>query len=440
MDKIQTLKARRQALKEAGTAVRSQIAALVDADSFVELSAFSFSKDAFYGAGAEGEGIVAGFATVGGDPFYVIAQNFEEHAGGLTHAGCLKMEKTMRAAEKSGTPVIYLLHSHGVRIGEGIPVLEGISGVLTAAAALKGKVLQFALLDGEVYGSSALLASLADVVLFTEGSVLSLGSPFVRSAKAGKSLKPEEVGGFAAIRTPLPALKVSGMKEAASRILAISDLLSLPVVEAELNDPLPALNGAQTSDLLASLLEGSVELGANVCPEVKTVLCRVGGISAAAVLFDNALLGGAALSKLNGFHAFAEAFGLPILHFVDVKGVECSLSQEAEIGIEAAKLLTFLAESETPKLSVITGSAVGVGYSLLAAKSAGYDYTVALATAKIALFDDGAGEEITGTEGEYYEALHADPFNAAREGYLDDIVEPQYLKQYLVSALQMLLR
>ena len=49
MDKIKQLRERKELLKKAGAAVRADIAALTDADSFVELSAFSFSKDAFYG-------------------------------------------------------------------------------------------------------------------------------------------------------------------------------------------------------------------------------------------------------------------------------------------------------------------------------------------------------------------------------------------------------
>jgi hypothetical protein len=45
MDKIQLLQERKAKIKEAGKEVRSHIQAIADEESFVELSAFSFSKN-----------------------------------------------------------------------------------------------------------------------------------------------------------------------------------------------------------------------------------------------------------------------------------------------------------------------------------------------------------------------------------------------------------
>ncbi len=442
MDKITRLRERRQTLKEAQKEVRSDLAALVDEGSFVELSAFSYSKDAYYKEGAEGEGIVAGFATVGGLPFYVIAQNFAENAGGLTLGACRKIAKTLEEAERASTPVIYLLRSHGVRVGEGIPVLEGIADVLKKSALLKGNVLQFAVLCGEVYGSSALLASMADAVIFLKDAVLSLHSPLVLTARAGKNEKPAEVGGYAALsHTALPAVEAKDLRDAATKILAVSDIVSLPETDADLNEPIAALNEVQNAETLSEVLASGIELGANSYPEVKTVLGRIGGIAVAALILDRAKLQAGSMMKATSFLRFARDFGLPFVTFADVLGAEDSLSvQDSAFYLAASDFLTVLAETSSPKLAVVTGSAVGVGYSLFAAKSAGYDYTVALATAEISLFAGEESAEIYREEREYYETLRADPFHAAREGYLDDIVEPQFLAQYLTASLQMLLR
>lgn len=69
MDKITLLQSRRAAVIAAGSEIRRSVAALTDADSFVELSGFSYSKNEFYDAGAEGEGVVTGFASMDGIPF-----------------------------------------------------------------------------------------------------------------------------------------------------------------------------------------------------------------------------------------------------------------------------------------------------------------------------------------------------------------------------------
>ena len=99
------------------------------------------------------------------------------------------------------------------------------------------------------------------------------------------------------------------------------------------------------------------------------------------------------------------------------------------------------------KVSVISGKAVGLGYTLFAAKSMGYDYTFAFATAKVALFDGVQGAEIefagenVGKEmlEKRYSEETSDPVNAARNGYIDNIIEPAFAKQYIVACLQTLL-
>lgn len=450
MDKIKLLKQRRDTLKSAGKSIRADIVSLTDENSFVELSAFSYSKDAFYGEDAQGEGVVTGFATVGGYPFYIVAQNFEQSFGGLTKAGCEKIVKTLAQAEKNGTPVIYLLHSYGVRVGEGIETLEGISSLLLKSSQA-GNVTQIAVLCGEVYGSTAALASICDFVLFAPKSALSIASPLVLSAKAGKNLKPEEVGGYAALKNSLlPSIEVKDLKDAARKIQDIRALLDQSVIDAELNVPVPALNKACGAGELVKTIEGAIELGASSCPQVKTVLGRIGGIAVAAVVFDNVALNAACMRKINDFLKLSYVYDLPLVLYVDCVGVEQSLSvNDSTLLKEIGTYLRRLDEIETPKISVVTGKAIGLAYSLFAAKSVGFDYAVSFANAQIALFENAAGAQIEYANDKradqaklqtLYAEEVADPFNAAKGGYIDDIIEPQFVKQYLVASLQTLAR
>lgn len=229
MDKIRLLQERKAKIEEAGKEIRGDIASLVDEDSFVELSAFSFSRNEFYGEDAEGEGVVTGFATVDGYPYYIVAQNFKVLSGGVSKANCDKIAKCLDEAEKNLTPVIYLLSTHGVQVGEGIPVLEGLGKLLRRSTQLKGVVPQFAVVNGEVYGSAAMLAAIADFSFFIEKkSVLAINSPFVLSAKAGKNLSKEEVGGAEALKNSgLPSFTVGGLSEVREKIAAIASLSSI---------------------------------------------------------------------------------------------------------------------------------------------------------------------------------------------------------------------
>ena len=226
MDKIQLLEARKAAIFEAGKEIREQVSSIVDADSFVELSAFSFSKNLFAETDVHGEGVVTGFATVDGYPFYIVAQNFKVMQGGISKANCDKIVKCLDAAAKDETPVIYLLNTYGVQVGEGIGVLEGLGKLLMRASQLKGIVPQYVVVNGDVYGSAAILAAIADATLFVEKkSVLAINSPFVLSAKEGKSLSKEEVGGIKAhAKSGLASIAVASISEAKDKITKVIEI------------------------------------------------------------------------------------------------------------------------------------------------------------------------------------------------------------------------
>ena len=453
MDKIQLLQERKACLAAAGKEIRGRIDALVDEESFVELSAFSFSKNEFYGQEAAGEGVITGFATISGYPFYIVAQNFSVLSGGVSKANCDKIAKCLDAAEKNSTPVVYLLNTHGVQVGEGVTVLEGLGKLLLRSTQLKGVVPQYVVVDGEVYGSAAMLAAIADFTFFFDKkSVLAVNSPFVLSAKAGKNLPKEEVGGAKALnKTGIPAFEVADMEEVRNTVISISDLISMPCIDAELNQAVPELNENVTAETLMGIFEDAKEVWAGYESDVKTVLGRIGGIAVAAVVFDGGdegvELNAAKLAKIRNFAEFACCYGLPFVTFTDVKGIcPCTCANNSRVMKEAAEYLDILDTIDTAKVAVVYKKAIGLGYSLFASKSVGFDYTCAFANAKIALFDSVQGAQIELSDekadktalAEKYADENADPINAAKDGYIDAVIEPQFVKQYLIASLQML--
>lgn len=455
MDKIQLLEARKAAILEAGKEIREQISSIVDADSFVELSAFSFSKNVFAETDVHGEGVVTGFATVDGYPFYIVAQNFKVMQGGISKANCDKIVKCLDAAAKDEAPIIYLLNTYGVQVGEGIGVLEGLGKLLMRASQLKGIVPQYVVVNGDVYGSAAILAAIADATLFVDKkSVLAINSPFVLSAKEGKSLSKEEVGGIKAhAKSGLASIAVASISEAKDKIVALNDILSARMIDADLNATLPILNEAATAENMLSVFDYSIELGAENCSEVKTLLGRIGGISVAAILFDGGEPGvelkACNLAKIRTFTEYAGYHSLPLVIFANVKGIAPTMcANNSRVMKETVEYLEYLDAVDSGKISVVYGKAIGLGYSMFASKAVGFDYTCAFANAKIALFDSVQGAQIElASEGSDKAALsqkyadeNADPFNAAQGGYIDAIIEPQFVRQYLIASLQMLVK
>ena len=455
MDKLQLLQERQAKLAKAGEEIRAHIQALADAESFVELSAFSFSKNDFYKEEVAGEGVVTGFITVDEYPFYIVAQNFSVLDGGMSKANCDKIAKCLDTAEKNRTPVIYLLNTRGVQIGEGVTVLEGLAKLLMRSTQLKGVLPQYVIVDGEVYGSAAMLAAIADFAFFMEKkSVLAVNSPFVLSATAGKNIAKEEVGSAKVLdKTGIPSFEVSSLSEVREKIIQINSLVQIPVIDAELNVAVPALNATASADNLMAIFEGALEVGAGCEAEVKTVLGRIGGISVAAVVFDGGeegvMLTAEKIAKINNFADVAYYYGLPFITFANVKGIApCMSVNNSRVMKEAAAYLDTLDAIDTPKIAVVYKKAIGLGYSLFASKSVGFDYTCAFANAKIALFDSVQGAKIELSNEKADEAAlaakyadeNSDPIHAAKDGYIDAIIEPQFIKQYLIASLQMLAR
>ena len=454
MDKIQLLKERKEKIVQTSQEIRADIAKIVDEQSFVELSAFSFSKNDFYNEEVAGEGVVTGFATVDGHPVYVVAQNFNAMRGGLSKANCDKIVKCLEAAEKNSTPVIYLMNTQGVQVGEGIPVLEGIGKILSKAMQLKECATQYLVVNGEVYGAAAMLAAIANFTFFLEKkSVLAINSPFVLSAKAGKNLSADAVGGVKALNsTCIPSFTVENLEEVREKILTITSLWTEPVIDAELNQSLPALNVNCDALNLLSVFETSLEVGSSYLTDVKTVLGRIGGISVAAVIFDaedGVELDALKIAKIKNFAELAIFCDLPFIVFSNVKGIMPTMDvNNSYVLKEIAEYLEIFQQLSTPKISVVYKKAVGLGYSLFASKSIGFDYTCASANAKIALFDGAQGAKIEFSDEKAEESAlvaryseeNSDPINAAKDGYIDAIIEPQFVKQHLIASLQMLIR
>ena len=458
MDKIGLLQMRKQKLIEAGKDIRRDISALIDEDSFVELSCFSFSKNEFYGEEAEGEGVVTGFGTICDYPFYIVAQNSAVLSGGISKANCQKIEKCLNQAEKSSTPVIWLLSSLGVQLGEGIGALEGLATLILKSSQLKGTVPQYLIVNGEVYGQLAVLAGICDFTYFiNKKSALAANSPLVISAKSGVNISKFEVGGATGLKNAnIATFSVVGFEEIKNSIIAINEIISAPVVDCDsLNQNIEALDKTvDAKSLLKIFDEGSaIELGASYSPEIKCYLARVGGVAVAATVFseENGVeLNVLNVRKIKDFAEFASCYGLPYVTFVNCVGIKADLSTNNSLVLkEIGEYVSILDCIDSAKISVICGKAIGIGYTLFAAKSMGYDYSYAFANAKIALFDSVQGAEIEYSDdkkadkaklAEKYSDEHSDPFNAARYGYIDNIIQPAFIKQYLIASLQMLLK
>jgi propionyl-CoA carboxylase beta chain len=158
--------------------------------------------------------------------------------------------------------------------------------------------------------------------------------------------------------------------------------------------------------------------------------------------------------KAARFTRFCDSFNIPLLVLVDVPGFLPGTDQEWRgIIVHGAKLLYALCEATVPRVTVITRKAYGGAYDVMNSKHIGADMNFAWPTAEIAVMGaKGASEiifkkEIAAAddpeakwkekEAEYAEKF-ANPYGAARRGFIDEVILPKNTRRKLIKAFSML--
>ena len=130
---------------------------------------------------------------------------------------------------------------------------------------------------------------------------------------------------------------------------------------------------------------------------------------------------------------------MPIVSFVDNEGVEVSKCHGNMRAL--AKLVYAYSEAGCPMISVITGKAIGEGYSAMSNKGNGADLVYALAEAQIGCMEAEAGSIVLYDGTKAHAAQYAADFlsaeSAARQGIVDDIIEASQVRRVLIQALLM---
>jgi acetyl-CoA carboxylase carboxyltransferase component len=185
---------------------------------------------------------------------------------------------------------------------------------------------------------------------------------------------------------------------------------------------------------------------------------RLGGFSVGIVANQPMVLAGVldinASEKAGRFVRFCDSFNLPLIVFEDVPGFLPGVDQEhGGIIRHGAKLLYAFCEATVPKITVVTRKAYGGAYCVMNSKHIRSDLNLAWPTAEIAVIGaegavniifrrdladaddpDSRRKELV----DDYSERFANPYAAARRGYIDDVIEPRDTRPRLINALNML--
>lgn len=458
MTKTMELSTRKQNVILKSKSLRNALGEIIDEMSLVEMDTYSFSRSTALETDIEGDGVITGFCTIADYPFYVVAQNFEVLSGGLTVGQTTKILKCLEKAEKSNTPILYMLNSRGILYGEGIPALEGLSKIIKKCNDLKSEVMQICVLDGELYGSLAVLPAMCDFTIMTKKGTLGSSSPLVISAKSNKNLPASEIlsGEIHSSKTGACEIVVEDLKGAKDSIAKILSII--PETSEIIEDEKVDLNSTVdfNGDAEKIFDKGDfIEIYKGYSSSVKFYIGRIGGISTAVLSFVNKEEGVELCPKkirgIRRFYDLVADLNMPLINLVNAKGIESSIGVEQSDTLKGiGDLVLSLSLIDAGKIALVYGKAVGLGYSLFASKSMDYDFVLATENSEIALFDktQGAmieyGKEMTAEnkaelENKYFEEK-SNPYVASELGGIDNVILDYEVRQYLIATLQTLIR
>ena len=462
---------------------RERVDLLVDPGSFEETDALvehdcrDFGMD---GKRIPGDGVVTGAARVDGRPVFLFANDFTVFGGSLSESNARKICKIMDLAMKVGAPVVGINDSGGARIQEGVGSLAGYAEIFLRNTLASGVVPQISLIMGPCAGGAVYSPAITDFVVMTEKtSYMFITGPDVIKTVLHEDITKEELGGAGSHSSVSGVAHRVGRDDAHALSLVRALLSYLPSNNREdppfctTSDPedradeaLDALvpeNPNQPYDmkaLIARVVDDGefFEIHPDYAPNLVVGFARLGGRSVGIVANQPAFLAGVLdiKSSLKGarFVRFCDCFNIPLVTFEDVPGFLPGRDQEhGGIIVHGAKLLYAFAEATVPKLTVITRKAYGGAYCVMASKHIRADYNVAYPTAEIAVMGPegavnilfkkelGAAADPEGYRQEKtaeFRESQANPYTAARKGFVDEVIFPSQTRRKLVRALRLL--
>ncbi len=441
---------------------RERIAKLMDQGSFVEM-------DTLVSRNEEGAGVVTGYGTIRERPVYLFAQDFTVHGGAMGELQAAKILKVIDLAQKTGAPVLALCDSAGVRLDEGARAMDAYARIYARLARLSGVCPVVSLVLGPCVGGAALIARLADISIMARsvGELMVFG-PQVVSASMGKDYTAKTLGGADVLAKQGGVSLVAENEDAALKLAAdVLDLLpgcnaeDAPIVDTDdLNRLMPNADAADSGALLAALLDGGsfIELYSEYAKAIRIALGRLGG-RAVGVVCSNAghnegRLCPGACQKAARFVRFCDCFSLPVVSIIHSAGLKLvEPEDQARMLTAAGQLLYAYAEATCPKVSVVVGNAIGASYVAMGGK-ANADMAYGWPGAVISALSPEAAVQVLYSKdlkqsggpatqarerlAAEYAANVADGVQAAKDGILDDVIEPVETRKFLIAALEML--
>src|SRR5947208_12277829 len=461
---------------------RERLDLLIDHGTFCEFGLHAqphFSQTAMAGREAPADGVITGYGEVDGRLVAVCAYDFTVMAGSMGMTGELKVARLRELALTKRIPFIWLLDSAGARSQEAVGSLFAGSGHLFREEVVaSGVIPQIAALMGPCAAGTAYIPGLADFVPMVKGrGSMALAGPYLVKAVTGEDVTQEELGG-SRVHCRKSGVADLEVESDEACIQAIKDYLSFMPQSCEQPPPIAVTDDPverEDDDLLEVLPESNrkpydmyevirrivddgrwFDMKPQFAKTIITCFARMGGRPVGIVANQPKQLGGIlendSADKAARFINLCDAFGIPLLFLQDVPGFMVGTKVEkAGIIRHGAKMLYAVSRATVPKITVVVRKAYGAGYYVMCGKAYEPDLIVAWPTAEISVMGAEGAVNIIGRSlieaaddpdakrTELVENFRKiiDPYIAAGNDMIDDVIDPRETRPVVIRALEM---
>ncbi|MEJ2121966.1 MAG: carboxyl transferase domain-containing protein [Alphaproteobacteria bacterium] len=374
--------------------VRENLDDFLDAGSFVEYG--RLSKPVREDMSGPADGLVMGTGTVEGQPVAVLAYDYTVHAGTQSFINHRKTDRILEAAAKHRWPLVCWLEGGGARphdIGH-----NASPRTFSAFAKLSGLVPTIGIVSGNCFAGNANMAGLCDILIATKDAVIGMAGPALVEAALGRAYTPAEIG-------PIEVHVRAGVID----ILCEDDAEAV----AHAQTCLSYFRGAQragrapNTNALRDIVPTDPNVGYNVRRVIEALvdrasfqelrpsyglaavvgLARIEGMPVGLIANQPTYLAGSidtpASDKMARFIQLCDAHDIPMLLLVDTPGLMAGPEVE-KTGLvrHSARILTAIANADTPFITVVMRKAYGLGYYVMGSRALDPALLVAWPTAE----------------------------------------------------------
>lgn len=453
-----------------------RVCLLIDEGTFVETNVYLEHRCSYFGMDKkkqEGDGVITGYGKVDGRTVCVYAQDFTVFGGSISKMNAKKIADIQEKALQMKVPIIGLFDSGGARVQEGIQSLSGHGNIFFNNVKTSGKIPQISAIMGTCAGGASYSPALTDFIIMVEGtSNMFITGPRVVKEAIGQVVSMDDLGGTQ-IHSIMSGMADYVAKDDRTCIAYIKKLLSYlpdnyrkrPIVQKlvpfnrekleKIKHIVPESNrqAFDTHEVIECLIDdgSAMEMKEKYAPNIITMLARIGGYPVGIVANQSSQKAGCidldAADKAAGFIRICDSFNIPLINLVDVSGFYPGKEQEQR-GIirHGAKMLFAYSEAEVLKITVILRKAYGGSYLAMCSKELGADMVYAWPKAEIAVMSAQAAidvlyKNVDEAEKEAYREEYRKqfmtPFEAAHNGYVDEVIVPSDTRNNIINILSL---